>query len=368
MRYTAQRGRLDEDARGTLTSWAAAHIAPRGHEDFQISDFSAPNAGYSGKTVFFTASWTSPNGQRAHRDLVLRMQAPDHQLFMTPDAIRQAEVIRRLGRHSGVPMPNVVAQEPDPEVLGAPFYLMDRVDGRIPSDVPSWHKAGWTADLAADERELLYDNALRTLVALHRISDPGDVGALAAPGPGSAIARYLDSLRRWYSTSRDTLLVDPELLAAAFAELVENMPATTAEGIVWGDARVGNMSFAEDLSVAALFDWEGATTGPPDIDLGWWLMFERFLCESIGLHRPDGVPDDRDIVRRYEQLGGRPTGDISYYTLLAAFVLTLITNQLAVLLIRDGLEPAIAHTYPTAAAELIRRYLDERIEQRSTTR
>lgn len=366
MPNTATRGRLDEDARGTLARWAATHLAPRGHADFQLSDFSAPNAGYSGKTVFFTASWLSPQGHTVRRDLVLRMQAADHQLFMAPDALRQAEVMHRLGRHSTVPMPNIVAREADSEVLGAPFYLMDRVHGRIPSDVPSWHKAGWTADLVLAERELLYDNALRALVELHRITDPADIAALAAPGPGTAIARYLDSLHRWYRSSQDALLVDPDLLAAAFAELVAQMPATAAEGIVWGDARVGNMSFAEDLSVAALFDWEGATTGPPDIDLGWWLMFERFLCESIGLRRPEGVPDDAGIVRRYEELGGRLTGDISYYTLLAAFVLTLITNRLAALLIRDGLEPAIAHTYPTAAAELVRRYLDERT--RSSTR
>jgi len=366
--YTAERGRLDDQARETLVHWASAHLPPPGHSDFRLSDFSAPNAGYSGKTIFFTATWIDPNGQRVRRDLVLRMQAADHQLFMVPDAIRQAEVMRRLGGHSGVPVPAVAAQESDPGILGAPFYLMDRVDGRIPSDVPSWHRAGWTADLSAAQRTLLYDNALRALVALHRIDAPGDVEALATPGPGTALSRYVDDVRRWYDAATDHLVVDPGVLAAAMAELADHIPDTSAEGIVWGDARVGNISFAADLSVAALFDWEGATTGPPGIDLGWWLMFERYLCESIGLRRPDGVPDDPEIVRRYEQLGGSHTGDISYYTLLAAVVLTLITNQLAALLIRDGLAPATAHSYPAAAQELVRRYLGERIEQRSMSR
>ena len=68
------------------------------------------------------------------------------------------------------------------------------------------------------------------------------------------------------------------------------------EGVVWGDARVGNMCFADDLSVAALFDWEGATTGPPGIDLGWWLMFDRYLCEAQRSQRLDGIPGREQTI------------------------------------------------------------------------
>ncbi|PPJ16387.1 phosphotransferase family protein [Nocardia nova] len=366
MSYTAERGHLDDRSRGALTAWARTRLAPPGHTGLELSEFSAPGAGYSGKTVFFTAAWTEAGGRRVRRALVLRMQAPDHQLFMAPDAIRQAEVMHALTRYA--PMPVIAAQEPDPGVLGTPFYVMDRVDGRVPSDVPSWHKAGWTADLTPYQRKQLYDNGLRALVALHGITDRATIDALATPGPGTALTRYVDQVHRWYLSARDELVVDPEVLAAAVAELTTDIPDTDAEGVVWGDARVGNMAFAADLSVAALFDWEGATTGPPDIDLGWWLMFERFLCESIGLRRPEGVPDDPDIVLRYEQLGGRRTGDIGYYTLLAAVVLTLITNRLSALLVRDGLDPKTARSYPAAALELVRRYLGERIERRSITR
>src|SRR5690606_18078688 len=128
------------------------------------------------------------------------------------------------------------------------------------------------------------------------------------------------------------------------------------ETVVWGDARVGNMSFAPDLSVVALFDWETASTGPPDIDLGWWLMFERYLCEALGFSRLPGVPDDEETVRRYLAFGGRLNGEISYFQLLAAVVLTLITNRLALLLVRDGLDETTAHSYPTTAVSLVERY------------
>jgi hypothetical protein len=86
-------------------------------------------------------------------------------------------------------------------------------------------------------------------------------------------------------------------------------------------------------------------------------MFERYLCEALGFTRQPGTPDDEGILRRYEELGGKLTGDIGYYRLLAAVVLSLITNRLAVLLIRDGLDEATAHSYPRTAVALVDDYL-----------
>ncbi len=365
MGYTATRGQLAGDVRATLEQWLPDRLAPTAHTDFEISEFSAPNAGYSGKTVFFTASWTDAAGVRVIRDLVLRMQAADHQLFTEPDAVRQAEVMRILGRHAGVSTPTIVLTERDSAVLGAPFYLMERVEGRTPSDVPSWHKRGWTTELTVDQREAMCDNALRALVAVHQIDDAEDLAFLRGPGTGGTpLERYVDNVRRWYEQRRNDLVVGTEELASAMTELLEHAPHTDAETVVWGDARVGNMSFAEDLSVSALYDWETASTGPADIDLGWWLMFERYLCEALGFTRMLGVPDDEETVRRYLSFGGRLIGDISYFQLLAAVVLALITNRLALLLIRDGLDETTARSYPTTAVALVERYRTDHLQQR----
>ncbi|MDT5014843.1 MAG: hypothetical protein QOD39_1003, partial [Mycobacterium sp.] len=95
-----------------------------------------------------------------------------------------------------------------------------------------------------------------------------------------------------------------------------------------------------------------------DIDVGWWLMFETFLCESLGFTRPPGVPDDDEFIRRYQEFGGTLSGDIGYYKLLAAFVLSLINNRLTVLLVRDGLDQATARSYPQASVGLVERYLE----------
>jgi aminoglycoside phosphotransferase (APT) family kinase protein len=261
----------------------------------------------------------------------------------------------------GISVPNIVGVERDGAVLGSPFYVMRRVRGRTPSDVPSWHKRGWTVDLSAADRGMLCDNGLRALVDVHRVDEPKTLRFLRghADPTRTALQRYLDKLSAWYEWCRADLVVGADVLARALRVLLESAPDTDAETAVWGDARVGNMCFGDDLSVVALFDWETAGTGPPDIDLGWWLMFERFLCEALGFTRLPGVPDDDEIVRRYLQFGGTLTGDIAYYQLLAAFVLSLINNRLARLLVRDGLDAETARSYPQTSITLIERYLDQ---------
>jgi aminoglycoside phosphotransferase (APT) family kinase protein len=362
MVYTSARGDLGDQLGEGLLSWLPPRLAPAGTKAFDISEFSAPPAGYSGKTVFFTASWTDAVKGRHSEDLVLRAQADDHQLFTVPDAPRQAEVMQRLGAQ-GIPVPEIVGIERVGEVLDSPFYVMRRVRGRTPSDVPSWHKRGWTVDLSGAERGLLCDNALRALVDVHRVSDPETLRFLRgdADPTRTALKRYLDKLNGWYEWCRADLVVGANVLAQALQVILAAAPDTNAETVVWGDARVGNMCFGDDLSVVALFDWETAGTGPPDIDLGWWLMFERFLCEALGFARLPGVPDDEEFVSRYLQFGGKLTGDIAYYQLLAAFVLSLINNRLARLLERDGLDAATARSYPQTSVTLIERYLDQMI-------
>jgi aminoglycoside phosphotransferase (APT) family kinase protein len=360
MAYTSTRGDVGDRVGDVLHTWLPPRLAPPEATAFNISEFTAPPAGYSGRTVFFTASWNDRTGLRHAEDLVLRAQADDHQLFAAPDAPRQAEVMQRLRRH-GIPVPDVVGIERDAAVLGSPFYLMRRVRGRTPPDVPSWHKRGWTVDLSPADRELLCDNGLRALVDLQHIDDADTLSFLRgdADPTRTALQRYLDKLNGWYDGCRADLIVGGDTLAQALRVLVAAAPDTDAETVVWGDARVGNMCFGDDLSVVALFDWETAGTGPPDIDLGWWLMFERFLCEALGFARLPGVPDDDEIVRRYLQFGGSLTGDIVYYQLLAAFVLSLINNRLARLLVRDGLDAATARSYPQTSVNLAERYLGQ---------
>jgi aminoglycoside phosphotransferase (APT) family kinase protein len=340
--------------RQSLAGWLSRRLAADGGRNAAIQDLSVPDAGYSGKTIFVTATWTAADGAERRRELVFRVQVPDQQLFATPDALRQARVMSALAGQPGVPVPAIRFTEADPEPLGAPFYVMDRVRGRVPGDVPSWHRKGWTVDLSAAERARLHDNGLAALVALHGVGWRPELSFLDQPGTGTALDRYLAQLERWYEWCGPSRRFGPDVIAAGLRHVLDHRPDDRGEGIVWGDARVGNMCFAADLSAAALFDWESATIGPPGIDLGWWLMFERYLCEAQGLRRLDGIPGRNQTIARYRELGGAAIGDIDYYELLAAVVMTLITSRLADVLVDTGrVTPDIAAVYPTRAVGLV---------------
>jgi aminoglycoside phosphotransferase (APT) family kinase protein len=341
-------------AREALAPWLSRQLAADGGRDVRIGDLASPDAGYSGKTMFVTASWTAADGAECQRDLVVRVQVTDQQLFVAPDALRQARVMSALAGQPGVPVPRIRFTESDERVLGAPFYVMDRVPGRVPGDVPSWHRKGWTVDLSPALRTRLHDNGLAALVALHQVDWRPALGFLDPPGDGTALDRYLAQLERWYEWCEPSRRFGPDVLAAGLRQVLDHRPGDAAEGVVWGDARVGNMCFADDLSVAALFDWESATIGPPGIDLGWWLMFERYLCEAQGLRRLDGVPGREATIARYRELGGAAVPDIAYYELLAAVVMSLITSRLADVLVDSGRVTAdVAARYPNRAVALV---------------
>jgi aminoglycoside phosphotransferase (APT) family kinase protein len=343
-----------QDQDEVLGGWLRRRLAGQGCRDVRLGGLSQPDAGYSGRTIFAAASWTAPDGVRSQHELVFRVQVADQQLFVAPDALRQARVMSALAGRPGIPVPRIRFTERDPTVLGAPFYVMDRVRGRVPGDVPSWHRQGWTVDLSPVQRAKLHDNGLAALVALHRLDWRAGLAFLEATGTGTALDRYLAQLERWYEWCEPSRRFGPDILAAALRHVLTNRPGDRSAGVVWGDARVGNMCFADDLSVAALFDWESATIGPPGIDLGWWLMFERYLCEAQGLRRLDGVPGREQTIARYQELGGVPVPDIDYYELLAAVVMTLITSRLAdVLVAAGGVTPGIAAIYPTRAVTLV---------------
>ena len=106
-------------ARESLAGWLSRELAAEDCRDAAIQDLSAPGAGYSGKTVFATVSCTDPDGTERVQELVFRVQVPDQQLFVAPDALRQARVMSALAGRPGVPVPAIRFTENDPQVLGA---------------------------------------------------------------------------------------------------------------------------------------------------------------------------------------------------------------------------------------------------------
>jgi aminoglycoside phosphotransferase (APT) family kinase protein len=313
-----------ESTRAAVASWLARRL---GVGNVEVGGIAFPKAGFSNETLFLTAGWRDDAGE--HReDLVLRIEPTAHQLFVRPDAMFQAAMMSALARHPGTPAPRIWFTETDPSILGAPFFVMERRHGHIPTDVPSFHVKGFTTELAPAQRSRLYDSSVDALVALHRIDWRDGFAFLDRGRAGRAWPAYLEELVRMYEWSADSRRFDADLLDRAYRYLLEHAPDDPEERIVWGDARVGNLMFDDDQQVVAMFDWETATLGPPGIDLGWWLMFEDFLCEAQGLTRLDGIPDRAEIIRRYEQRSGRQVKHVDYYELLACVLMSIINSRL----------------------------------------
>jgi aminoglycoside phosphotransferase (APT) family kinase protein len=326
----AATGRDPEHTRRALVGWLRDQI---GHADLQVVDLAVPRAGFSNETILGAATW-SEDGEPRSRSFVLRIGATGHQLYLDNDVLRQADVLSVLAGR--VPVPGVWLRSAAVEPFGAPFFLMDRVDGRTPSDLPSFHKRGWVVDLSPDDRGRLYDNGLATMARLHAV-DPGELDLdLGRAADGTALDRYVEHVQRWHEWCRPSMFVDAATIDAALELVSTRRPDDAGGCLTWGDARVGNLIYDDQLEVAAMVDWEGAALAPAGLDLGWWCMFEHYLSEAQAVPRLDGIPDRAGTIARYEELAGRTVPDIDYHEVLAGLVFALINSRLFALLIAGG--------------------------------
>jgi aminoglycoside phosphotransferase (APT) family kinase protein len=350
----SRRRRNLEVTRDALQEWLSARLDSK---DVTVSELSVPKAGFSNETILGRLAWTDSDTRAHDLRFVVRIQPSDHQVFLKPDAMFQSRVMVQLSRHPGMPVPKVLFEEPDAGILGAPFFVMELVEGRIPGDVPGWHGGGWTTELTPDERRRLYDNGLAALVALHAIDWQDGFAFIDQPGPGTALERYLAHVDRWYEWSEPSRRFGPDVIDSALRYVHEQRPDDPSAAVTWGDARVGNMIFADDMSVAAMLDWEGAAIGPPGIDVGWWLMFEEYFSDAMGVPRLEGVGGRDETIARYEELSGRSLPHIEYYEILAGLVFALINSRLADLAIGGGMSEAAATKFVSRIIDLTAKWL-----------
>jgi aminoglycoside phosphotransferase (APT) family kinase protein len=318
--------------RKQLAGWLADQLG----SDIEVSNLVMPSQGVSNETILFDANWTE-GGAARREQMVARVQPDTNQLFLENDVLLQWRMMEGVAA-SGVPEPTLWFAEPSGEVLGAPFFVMGRVEGRVPVDIPSYAAEGWVMDLSPAQRGVVWDNGLQAMATIHAI-DPGDrFGFLERPGRGAAgLDQYLSHVGEWYRWALNGRRF-PQF-DDAMAYLTEYRPAHPDRGIIWGDARPGNLMFGDDLRVAAVFDWEMAALGPAEVDLGWWLMNDRFYTEGFGLALPEGLPDRDSVIRRYEQLLGRSMRDMEYYEVLAVFRFAVTSVRYFDLQVERGIHP-----------------------------
>jgi len=327
-----------EQTRRRLTDWLRGQM-PRA-ENLELSELTGPpSTGFSNETLLFDASW-SEDGKDLRQGLVARVKATAFQVFPEYDVARQYRVMKILGADGSVPVPRMYGFEADDRVLGAPFFLMERIAGEVPSDNPPYHAAGWVTEIDAEARGRLWWSGVEALARIHRLDWRSlGLGFLDTPGDApTPLERQLDYYERFLGWAAGG---KPHPLECSALEWLRRHRPRDAEPVVlsWGDSRLGNLMFRESRCVAVL-DWEMATLASPVMDLAWWLYFDRHHSEGCDVPRLDGFPSHEETVARYREETGFTTDSLGYYELFAALRFAVIMIRVGQQLIGAGLLPA----------------------------
>ena len=231
------------------------------------------------------------------------------------DVLREARLLEAI-RGTPVRAPTVLATCDDETVIGAPFYVMERVEGDV-----------MTADVPApldDEpsRSRIGEELIDALVEVHAV----DWRACGLEGYGKPTG-YLDrQLRRFGGLWEHNRTRELPVLDEVTAWLAAHKPESGDATIVHGDYRLGNTMFAPGAParLVAIFDWELATIGDPLADVGYlvatWSQHDDPDDPLRGLSaatRRPGFPTREELVARYEARSGRSMSDVRWYMTLA---------------------------------------------------
>jgi aminoglycoside phosphotransferase (APT) family kinase protein len=248
---------------------------------------------------------------------VVRRPPLGHVLPTAHDMKREYRVISGL-YPTNVPVPRPLLLCEDPDVLGAPFYLMEFVAGT------PYRSDKELVPLGTERTTKIADALVDTLVDLHAV-DPAAVGLGDFGRPEGFLERQL---RRWKkqldgSRSRDLPGID-EL----HDRLVLSVPVSPEPTIVHGDYRLDNVLVDSDDRITAVLDWEMSTLGDPLTDLALLVAYAERDKVSLpfvsNASSAPGYPSTDEVVARYVERSGRDVSTLNWYVGFAFFKLAVI--------------------------------------------
>jgi aminoglycoside phosphotransferase (APT) family kinase protein len=342
-----------QTTREQLTGWLAGRLPSGARPD--LSTLEIPQgAGHSNETVLFEATWREEGGPRAQR-FVARIRPSGRGVFPEYDMRLQYRCMEALGRHTTIPVPRVLWFEEDARVLGQPFYVMERVDGVVPSDNPPFAVMGWLAEASREEQARLWQTSLDVLVRLHALDWRGiGLGFLDRPQYGPTgfdqqLGFYAEYLP-WAKAGTEHPLLDD-----TFAWLRAKKPTDLGPPVLtWGDARISNMMY-RDFTPVAVLDWEMACVGAPEVDLAWFWFLTWFLTGGLGIENLPGFPDRDGTAAIYERLAKRSVRNLDYFEVWAAFRFGVIMVAIDEVVRQANVDMPSASALAVAALDATRR-------------
>lgn len=348
-----------DELRAALERWLRT-VVPDARE-LRVSEVRGTDStGMSSDTLIFDAGWDDG----IPRPLVARVapRPEDVPVFPTYDLDRQFRLLQAVARHTVVPVPEVHWFEADPRHLGAPFFIMSRVDGVVPPDVmPYTFGDNWLFDAARSDQERLERATVGVLAELHGMPLDG-LGFLALDEPGETpLRRHVAHTRAWYDFAVTDSGRSP-LLERGFAWLEDHWPEDESDPVVcWGDARIGNVLY-DDFEPVAVLDWEMASLGPRELDVAW-LVFAHMVFESLaGQFELPGMPHflrPERVIDIYESFAGVRLAPLDWYLRYAAIQWGIVFLRTSARAVHFGeAEPPAHPDDPMHHRELLARLLD----------
>ncbi len=252
---------------------------------------------------------------------VLRRPPLSGVLASAHDIQREHRILSALAA-TPVPVPRPLGLCPDPQVTGAPFYVMAYVDGVVPRD-----QAITAAAFSEDQRGRIADELVEALTVLHGL-DPAGVGLGELGRPDGYIGRQL---RRWMRQWEQSTARELPAVGEVHRRLAARIPQQGRAGIVHGDYRLDNLILRSDGSLAAILDWELCTLGDPLADVGLLLVYWSQAGDAafpLGPGRAPsalpGFPTRAELAAAYGRASGRDLSELDFYVAFGYWKLAVI--------------------------------------------
>ena len=271
--------------------------------------------GFSNETLFVT--W-------GDRDLVVRRPPPGDTAETAHDVLREFEVMDAL-QGTDVPLPPTVAATDDADVIGCPFYVMERV----PGDVLRYAEPDRFATTAG--RQAISEQMVDTLARIHTV-DHEAVGLGDFGHPEGFTERQVERWGEQFEWAFEETTAEREVpeIGEMGDWLAANCPEEHAHALVHGDYKLDNVIFGPGTppEIAGVLDWEMSTLGDPLTDLGWLLFFwfddEGSVPSILQLMGPEfltreGYFSRAEVVERYESRTGIEIDNLTFYRVLAVY-------------------------------------------------
>jgi aminoglycoside phosphotransferase (APT) family kinase protein len=297
-----------------LTAWLRTQLPDA--DDLRIEGLDRVEFGHSAEMMVLTIVTRRGEvaGTEERRDVVLRLRPRPPALLEPYDLERQFDILRKL-ENTAVRAPRALWLEGSGEVLGRPFFVMERVAG----DVYEMQAPQGPGVTPQSIRRMCEDMADQ-LAAVHSV-DVRTTGLDALGGADNGRGYLRRELDHWatemHRVQRGTLPALERLLRALWDTKPRQCPRIT---LVHGDAKPGNFAFVGD-QVSAIFDWEMTGMGDPLTDIGW---MELLWMQPVGLTSHPEAPSIDEFIGRYQRASGIRVENRPWYRALNAFKMAVI--------------------------------------------